>query len=185
MQNGWEVGWNKSMDESPFIVMISYLNEFLLNCISKFHYEHCNIEWAWDGLEFYLLQLRPVTNFGWRRLISSANLDEILPKQVSNLMNEAQIKAAKSIGRLYALWDYRTIENNEPFTVEFNHAQYINCDLFLSSFKNWGLPAKLFFREIGGYSPEPRFNFFRFILTIPKFIKMLILARQKSKKCRI
>ncbi|MBW7855550.1 MAG: PEP-utilizing enzyme [Ignavibacteriaceae bacterium] len=181
MQNGWEVGWNKSMDESPFIVMISYLNEFLLNCISKFHYEHCNIEWAWDGLEFYLLQLRPVTNFGWRRLISSANLDEILPKQVSNLMNEAQIKAAKSIGRLYALWDYRTIENNEPFTVEFNHAQYINCDLFLSSFKNWGLPAKLFFREIGGYSPEPRFNFFRFILTIPKFIKMLILARQKVK----
>lgn len=178
MKDGWEVGWNRNMDDAPFIVMISYLNEFLIECISKFHYEHCDIEWAWDGKNFHLLQIRPVTSYGWRRLITSANLDEILPKQVSNLLYEAQTKAAKSIGTVYSLWDKRTIEDSEPFTTEYNGAHYINCDLFLSRFKDWGLSASLFFREIGGMAPEPKFNLKNFILSLPKFIKMLFVARR-------
>lgn len=177
MKNGWEIGWNQNMDDAPFIVMISYLNEFLLDCISKFHFEHCDIEWAWDGKNFHLLQIRPVTSYGWRRLISSANLDEILPKEVSNIMLEAQTQAAKSIGTLYSLWDNRTLEDNEPFTADYHGAHYINCDLFLSRFKDWGLPASLFFKEIGGMAPEPKFNLRRFILSFLLFIKMLFRVR--------
>lgn len=182
MKNGWEVGWNHNMDDAPFIVMISYLNELLLECIKKFHFEHCDIEWAWDGKNFHLLQVRPVTSYGWRRLITSANLDEILPKQVSNLLYEAQTKAAKSIGTVYSLWDKRTLEDSEPFTVDYNNAHYINCDLFLSRFKDWGLPASLFFREIGGMAPEPNFNLRRFILSFPVFVKMLLKARREIRK---
>jgi pimeloyl-ACP methyl ester carboxylesterase len=177
MKGEWERGWNKNMDEAPFTVMLDELVKFLKSCIEKFHYQHSDIEWAWDGDKFYLLQIRPVTVYNWHRFVTSANLDEILPKKVSKLMDHAQRKAANSISRVYALWDGHVIEDNEPFTSIYDDASYINCDLFLSRFKDWGLPSKLFSSEIGGTSPKVPFKFFRFMRNIPRFIKMIYSGR--------
>ena len=72
------------------------LLSFLFESIRLFHYQASDIEWAWDGTDFFLLQIRPVTAYGWHRCLTSANLDEILPKQVSRLMEEGQTTCGSS-----------------------------------------------------------------------------------------
>ncbi len=154
------------------------LTDFLHRAIAAFHFIPSDIEWAWDGQRFHLLQLRPVTTYHWRRVLTSANLDEILPKQVSRLMENAQRQASLSIGRLYALWDPATLDANEPFSVVHEDASYINLDLFLSRFKSWGLPSNLLAKEIGGAVPKFGFNPLRFIRNIPRFLKMQGVIRR-------
>lgn len=148
------------------------LRRFLLEVIATFHHTPADIEWAWDGRQFHLLQTRPVTAYDWRRPLTSANLDEILPQQVSRLMEHAQRRASISIGRLYALWDSRTLDDAEPFSVPHEGASYINLDLFLSRFRDWGLPSRLIAKEIGGAAPHMPANPFRFLLSIPLFLRM-------------
>jgi len=155
---------------------------FLQESIAAFHHAPSDIEWAWDGHAFHLLQLRPVTAYPWRRVVTSANLDEILPKQVSHLMEYAQRRASNSIGRLYALWDSSTLDVNEPFSVVQDDASYINLDLFLSRFKSWGLPSQLLANEIGGSVPQFKFNPWRFLLNVPRFLKMQRVIRRELKK---
>lgn len=157
------------------------LTQFLNQSIAAFHYIPSDIEWAWDGAKFHLLQLRPVTTYHWRRVLTSANLDEILPKQVSRIMEHAQRRASLSIGRLYALWDSATLDANEPFSVVHEDASYINVDLFLARFKSWGLPSKLLAREIGGAVPEFGFSPWRFIRNIPRFLRMQGVIRRELK----
>jgi hypothetical protein len=159
---------------------ISELWHFLQKTIKAFHYQPSDIEWAWDGYAFYLLQIRPVTHYLWRRSLTSANMDEILPKQVSVLMEHTQRRAALSIGRIYSLWDKRVLNDNEPFSVTAeDNASYINSDLFLTRFKDWGLPSKLYAQEIGGAVPHLPFNFWKFCKNIPVFLKMQSVSRKK------
>ncbi len=110
----------------------SKLEQFLREALRAFHYHPSDIEWAWDGEELHLLQLRPVTSYDWRRSLTSANLDELLPSQVSRLMEHAQRRASLSISRIYALWDPRVLNDHEPFSAVFEDASYVNVDLFLS-----------------------------------------------------
>lgn len=155
---------------------------FLNQAIAAFHFVPSDIEWAYDGQTFHLLQLRPVTTYHWRRVLTSANLDEILPKQVSRLMEHAQRQASVSISRLYALWDPATLDANEAFSVVHEGASYINVDLFLARFKSWGLPSKLLAREIGGAVPEFGFNPGRFLLNVPRFLKMQGVIRRELRR---
>jgi pimeloyl-ACP methyl ester carboxylesterase len=177
------VGWEErpelgeAMKASGFD--LDRLHEFLKRCIRAFHYAHSDIEWAWDGRQFHLLQIRPVTAYDWRRCLTTANLDEILPKQVSRLMEHGQRRAAPAIPRIYALWDARVLQDNEPFSVPFQDASYINSDVFLSRFCDWGLPGELYAREIGGAAPELPFRLGRFLRSLPLFLTMMWVCRQK------
>jgi pimeloyl-ACP methyl ester carboxylesterase len=171
--------WQQLPEKIPAGFPLNELHAFLRRCIRAFHYAHSDIEWAWDGAQFHMLQIRPVTGSDWRRSLSSANLDEILPRQVSNLMEYAQRRASLSISRLYALWDARTLQDNEPFTVPHLDASYINSDLFLSRFKDWGLPSQLLANEIGGAVPDFKFSGWKFMRTIPTFLKMRRKVRQE------
>jgi len=159
---------------------LAKLIKFLQKTIQAFHYQPSDIEWAWDGYQFHLLQIRPVTQYLWRRSLTSANMDEILPKQVSRLMEYAQRRAALSIGRIYSLWDTRVLNDNEPFScVAADNASYINSDLFLARFKDWGLPGSLYAKEIGGAVPHLPFNLWKFIKNIPVFLAMQSVSRKR------
>jgi pimeloyl-ACP methyl ester carboxylesterase len=152
--------------------------DFLQQCIKAFHYQASDIEWAWNAQGFHLLQIRPVTQYLWRRNLTSANLDEILPAQVSRLMEHAQRHAAQSIGQIYALWDTRVLNDNEPFTsIADDNASYINSDLFLARFQDWGLPSSLYAREIGGAVPHLPFHLGKALRSIPIFLKMQSRSR--------
>jgi pimeloyl-ACP methyl ester carboxylesterase len=171
--------WELLPTDLPAGFPLAQLHAFLKQCIRAFHYAHSDIEWAWDGQQFHMLQIRPVTGSDWRRSLSSANLDEILPRQVSRLMEHAQRQASLSISRLYALWDPRTLQDSEPFTVSHLDASYINSDLFLSRFKDWGLPSQLLANEIGGAVPKFGFNLLNFVHSIPLFLKMQRRTRKQ------
>lgn len=178
MKGEWQKNWNMYVEDAPFVLMLFDLTEFLNKCISVFQYQHSDIEWAWDGESFYMLQIRPVTSYNWHRALTSANLDEILPKQVSKIMDHAQVGAASSISKIYALWYPKILEVNEPFTVLYENASYINLDLYMAMFKRWGLPSKLLSKDIGGTTPELKFNLFRAIKSIPLFYKMIRVTRK-------
>lgn len=168
--------WTALGDEKEFI---ESCHTFLQSVIKKFHYAPSDIEWAWDGGRFYLFQIRPVTTYNWRRCLTSANLDEILPRRVSRLMEHAQRRAALSISRIWALWDERILNDNEPFSVVYDDASYINSDVFLSRFFDWGLPSSLYANEIGGAVPKLDFNALKFLRTVPRFLKMLRVCRSE------
>ena len=167
---------------SPAPFPLYQLNTFLQRCIAAFHYAHSDIEWAWDGEQFWLLQLRPVTKYAWHRCLNSANMDEILPKQVSRVMEYAQRRSAETISRAYALWDTRVLNDNEPFSALFEDASYINFDLFLSRFFDWGLPSSLFSGEIGGAVPKIAFNPIQFLRSAPMQLTMLRKSRAELLK---
>ena len=175
--------WQEIPELSPAMKASGFdlkaLHGFLNQCIRTFHYAHSDIEWAWDGQQFHMLQIRPVTAYDWRRCLTTANLDEILPKQVSRIMEHAQRRAAPAISRIYALWDPRILQDNEPFSVPFQDASYINSDVFLSRFNDWGLPGELYAKEIGGAVPKVPFRLGRFILNIPRFLKMQRVCRRE------
>lgn len=154
------------------------LNKFLEEVIEAFHYVHADIEWAWDGRQFWLFQLRPVTAYDWRRLLTSANLDEILPKKVSRIMEYAQRRSALTISRIWSLWDERILEDNEPFSVVWKDASYINSDIFLSRFVDWGLPGSLYAKEIGGTTPDIPFRPFRLIANGFRMMRMSFTCRK-------
>ncbi len=171
--------WELLPADLPAGFPLAGLHAFLKQCIRAFHYAHSDIEWAWDGQQFHMLQIRPVTGSDWRRSLSSANLDEILPRQVSRLMEHAQRQASLSISRLYALWDPRTLQDSEPFTVPHLDASYINSDLFLSRFRDWGLPSQLLANEIGGAVPAFGFKLLKFLKSIPLFLRMQRRTRKE------
>lgn len=158
------------------------LHAFLNQCIRAFHYAHSDIEWAWDGTQFHMLQIRPVTAYDWRRCLTSANLAEILPQQVSRIMEHGQRRASLTIPRIYALWDPRVLQDNEPFSVPFQDASYINSDTFLARFNDWGLPGQLYAREIGGAVPDLPFRLGRFLRSVPLFLKMQRVCRREIVK---
>jgi pimeloyl-ACP methyl ester carboxylesterase len=168
--------WSASQSSTPPFPLAAF-EKFIRDTLRTFHFAPADIEWAWDGATFWLLQTRPVVGYPWRRLLTSANLDEILPAQVSRLMEHAQRRAASTIPQIYALWDPRVLEDAEPFTTPHANASYINSDLFLSRFNDWGLPSALYAREIGGAVPRIPFNPLVFAANIPMFLRMLWLSR--------
>lgn len=172
--------WGKPLSQLPGLpygCSSVKLIHFLQKVIRLFHYQHADIEWAWDGRQFWLFQIRPVTSFDWQRCLTSANLDEILPKQVSRVMENAQRLAAPHIGKVMGRWDTRVFRDNEPFTTTYADASYINSDLFLARFSDWGLPSSMYAREIGGAVPPLPFRPARFIRNLPVFIRMGFAGR--------
>lgn len=152
--------------------------DFLQSVVRAFHYSHCDIEWAWDGIALHLLQVRPVTAYAWRRNLTAANIGEILPPQPSRLMEYAQRRAANSIPAIWARWDRRILQDNEPFTALHAGASYINQDLFLARLSDWGMTGTRYAQEIGGSTPTMPLRPWRWLLSLPIFLRMLWQSRK-------
>jgi len=97
---------------------------FLQSVLKAFHYVPGDVEWAWDGQQLWLLQYRPISEHGWRRHLTAANIAEILPPQPSRFVEYGQRRAAASIPAIMARWDSRVLQDNEPFTAVFGGASY-------------------------------------------------------------
>ncbi|MGD8570781.1 MAG: PEP-utilizing enzyme, partial [Gammaproteobacteria bacterium] len=124
-------------------------------------------------------QVRPVTAYAWHRQLTSANIDEILPKQGSRLIEWAQRAATHSLVAQHAAWDPAVLRDNEPFTTLYKDASYVNSDAFLFCLNRWGLPSQLYAHMLGGSAPKFGFNIFRFIQHVPMFIRMVFTSRRQ------
>ncbi|MCP3752809.1 PEP-utilizing enzyme [Pseudomonas sp. SBB6] len=150
---------------------------FLQGVLKVFHYVPGDVEWAWDGQQLWLLQYRPISEHGWRRHLTAANIAEILPPQPSCFVEYAQRRAAASIPAIMARWDCRILENNEPFTAVFAGASYINNDLFLARLADWGVSAASYAGEVGGATPVLPWRPLRLLRSLPLFWRMQRIAR--------
>ncbi|MFK3791990.1 alpha/beta hydrolase [Pseudomonas piscis] len=151
--------------------------DFLQGVLKVFHYVPGDIEWAWDGQQLWLLQYRPISDYGWRRHLTAANIAEILPPQPSRFVEYGQRRAAASIPAIMARWDSRVLENNEPFTALFGGASYINNDLFLARLADWGLPSSGYAAEVGGAAPALPLRPLRLLRSLPRLLRMQFIAR--------
>jgi len=151
--------------------------DFLQGVLKTFHYVPGDVEWAWDGQQLWLLQYRPISDYGWRRHLTAANIAEILPPQPSRFVEYGQRRAAASIPAIMARWDSRVLQDNEPFTALFGGASYINNDLFLARLADWGLPSSSYAGEVGGATPELPLRPLRLLRSLPRFLRMQHIAR--------
>ncbi|CAM4271273.1 alpha/beta hydrolase [Bordetella muralis] len=152
--------------------------EFLQKVLRTFHYVAGDVEWAWDGTELWLLQYRPISDYGWRRHLTSANIAEILPPQPSRFVEYAQRRAAASIPAIMARWDPRVLQDNEPFTSVYGGASYINNDLFLARLANWGVSSRNYADEVGGATPILPWRPPRLLRSSLLFVRMQRIARR-------
>lgn len=150
---------------------------FLQGVLRTFHYVPGDVEWAWDGTQLWLLQYRPISDYGWRRHLTAANIAEILPPQPSALVEYAQRRAAASIPAIMGRWDARVFQDAEPFTAVFGGASYINNDLFLARLADWGINAKNYAGEVGGATPHLPWRPLKILRSLPLFLRMQRVAR--------
>ncbi|MCS3470961.1 pimeloyl-ACP methyl ester carboxylesterase [Pseudomonas sp. JUb42] len=150
---------------------------FLQGVLRVFHYVPGDVEWAWDGSQLWLLHYRPISDYGWRRHLTAANIAEILPPQPSRLVEYAQRRAAASIPAIMSRWDARILQDNEPFTALFGDASYINNDLFLARLADWGIASSNYAGEVGGATPELPLRPLRLLRSLPLFLRMQRIAR--------
>jgi len=151
--------------------------DFLQGVLKTFHYVPGDVEWAWDGAQLWLLQYRPISDYGWRRHLTAANIAEILPPQPSRFVEYGQRRAAASIPAVMARWDSRILEDNEPFTAVFGGASYINNDLFLARLADWGVSSASYAGEVGGATPHLPWRPARLLRSLPLFWRMQRIAR--------
>lgn len=151
--------------------------DFLQGVLRVFHYVPGDVEWAWDGSQLWLLQYRPISDYGWRRHLTAANIAEILPPQPSRLVEYAQRRAACSIPSIMARWDSRVLQDSEPFTALFGDASYINNDLFLARLADWGIASSRYAGEVGGATPQLPWRPIRLLRSLPLFLRMQRIAR--------
>ncbi|QZI72571.1 alpha/beta hydrolase [Pseudomonas protegens] len=169
--------WESGSFASSQGLSASALWDFLQRVLKTFHYVPGDVEWAWDGQQLWLLQYRPISDYGWRRHLTAANIAEILPPQPSRFVEYGQRRAAASIPAIMARWDSRVLQDNEPFTAVFGGASYINNDLFLARLADWGLPSSSYAGEVGGATPELPLRPLRLLRSLPRFLRMQHVAR--------
>lgn len=169
--------WESGSFASSQGLSASALWDFLQRVLKTFHYVPGDVEWAWDGQQLWLLQYRPISDYGWRRHLTAANIAEILPPQPSRFVEYGQRRAAASIPAIMARWDSRVLQDNEPFTAVFGGASYINNDLFLARLADWGLPSSSYAGEVGGATPELPLRPLRLLRSLPRLLRMQHVAR--------
>ena len=169
--------WSSDTFKPSLGLTADLLWRFLQDVLRVFHYVPGDVEWAWDGTQLWLLQYRPISDYGWRRHLTAANIAEILPPQPSRLVEYAQRRAAASIPAIMARWDSRVLQDNEPFTAVFGGASYINNDLFLARLADWGISASSYAGEVGGATPHLPWRPLRLMRSLPLFLHMQRIAR--------
>ncbi|MFK3774126.1 alpha/beta hydrolase [Pseudomonas sp. NPDC089406] len=169
--------WQSGHFEPLHGLRATLLWSFLQGVLKVFHYVPGDIEWAWDGQQLWLLQYRPISEHGWRRHLTAANIAEILPPQPSRFVEYAQRRAAASIPAVMARWDSRVLQDNEPFTAVFGGASYINNDLFLARLADWGVASASYAGEVGGATPHLPWRPLRLLRSLPLLLRMQYQAR--------
>ncbi|MCU0499633.1 MAG: PEP-utilizing enzyme [Anaerolineae bacterium] len=109
-----------------------------------------DVEWADDGSQCYLLQLRPITRAPRRNeLFTIANHKEILPPLPSVFMTSIVESCAADLFAYYRQFD-PSLPQQRPFIEVFYGRPYINLSLLSEMMRVFGLPTRLVTDNIGG-----------------------------------
>lgn len=134
-----------------------------------------DVEWAVDEHgATRILQARPVgERHGARRLLSAANLREIMPPDPSPFFVGAIAAGNHVMPRYYARHDHALAAWHEPFSVTVGGRVYLNADLLTAIMDRWGLPRALVSRGVGGRLPARAPRPLRFLAALPVLLRLL------------
>ena len=109
-----------------------------------------DVEWADDGEQCYLLQVRPITRAVRRNdVFTIANHKEILPQLPSRFMASVIEACAPDLFAYYRAFD-RSLPQSRHFIELFRWRPYINLSLMTDMMRHFGLPTRLVTDSIGG-----------------------------------
>ncbi len=132
------------------------LRRMLDDVRATFGDEPWDIEWADDGAECWLVQLRPITTPIRRdELLTIANHAEILPALPSRLMASVVGDAGEELFGWYRAFD-PTLPAQRDFLHVVAGRPFINLSLLEDMLRHWGLPTALIAGAIGGDSGANR-----------------------------
>ena len=105
-----------------------------------------DIEWAWDGSDFYLLQSRPITSLVGRRVYSTNMVSEMLPGLIKPLVWSVSTtsKLTNVLGRVFT---ELIGPNNIDFTSlakRIHSRMYADTTMLGDLLERMGLPANFF-----------------------------------------
>lgn len=132
-----------------------------------------DVEWADDGTQCYLIQIRPITRRSRRNeAFTLANHREILPDLPSPFMTSLIASCADKLFSYYREFD-PSLPAQRPFIEVFAGRPFINLSLLCEMMRILGLPTTLVTRNIGGadYGGD-QINFGRVARKLPVLINM-------------
>src|SRR5262249_20628029 len=132
-----------------------------------------DVEWTFDpDAGFRLVQARPASErHAPRRLLSIANLREVLPPNPSTFLIGATVAVSRTVPRSYACYDRAVATWREPFSVVVGGRSYLNADLFAALMDRWGLPRDRVARSIGGRLPPGPIRIDRWPRALPALLR--------------
>jgi pyruvate,water dikinase len=113
-----------------------------------------DIEWADDGRQCWLVQIRPITRPARRNeAFTIANHKEILPELPSPFMTSLIASCAPGLFAYYHRFD-KNLPARRPFIEIFYGRPYINLSLLTEMMRHLGLPTRLVSDSVGGEQGE-------------------------------
>jgi len=163
----------------------SRLQLLLRDVRQKFGDSGWDIEWADDGTECYLVQIRPITVPTRRdEVFTMANHREILPDPPSTLMTSLIVTNGNRFdGPLGML---RGARQDRPFIEEFDGRPYLNQSLITDFLVGLGLPTSMVSDALGGHDADARgLKPARILAATPSFVRLgvrTLIAKRSAAK---
>lgn len=134
-------------DAPPFA---AHLQRLLPNVRAVFGDDNWDIEWADDGTNCWLLQIRPITRPTRRdEAFTNANFKELFPDLPSQFMTTLVASCAEGLFEYYRRFD-RRLPTDRALIEIFRGRPYFNITLLTDLMRAWGLPTRLVTSNIGG-----------------------------------
>ncbi|QUV80438.1 PEP/pyruvate-binding domain-containing protein [Chloracidobacterium thermophilum] len=146
-----------------------------------------DVEFADDGQQCWLLQVRPLTRPVIRNeWFTYANHREILPPLPSPLMTSLIASCASDLFDYYRGFDARLPEHR-PFIEVFAGRPFINLSLLTDMMRLWGLPTRLVTDAIGGRDIGTQgWRWGRLLCSLPVLIRLgwaQLRAPSSARRC--
>ena len=152
---------------------------------SIFGEKEWDVEWADDGTNCWLLQIRPITRSLIRNdLFDISNHKEILPPLPSVFMNSLITECSPNLFKYYQELDPQ-LPSGRLMVESFRGLPYFNISLLSEMLRKWGLPTKLLRDSMGGsFEKDYGLNFGRIFANWKVFLRILvsqIFIKKKTK----
>ena len=159
------------------------LQQLLKNVRTVFGEKEWDIEWADDGTNCWLLQIRPITSPLTRNdWFGLCNHKEILPELPSVFMDSLITECSPKLFSFYHRIDPE-LPNKRLMVESFRGRSYFNLSLLSDMLRKWGLPTKLLTESMGGVLEKNYIlNLGRVISSWRVYLKLIFLQLNALKK---
>ena len=142
---------------------------------SIFGEKEWDVEWADDGTNCWLLQIRPITRSLIRNdLFDISNHKEILPPLPSVFMNSLITECSPKLFNFYQELDPK-LPSGRLMVESFKGRPYFNISLLSEMLRKWGLPTKLLRDSMGGsFEKDFGLNFGRIFANWRVYLRILL-----------